>query len=1135
MEAVVSTQSTGEPAVGNIGVLMESNQQFEQTLQALMSGDNDVRGAAERVYQDTLTVYPDKVIQGLLQVTLMSHNTDLRAFSLVLLRRVLIASPGRWRLLEPQTKAMIKTETLRGIEKESNEYVRSLMREVTISLASGILGDGEVWDEILPFITHLCSSNQVYHKETALLMIANLISIYEKQFQGPNFQVLLQILQATLVDVAHPKLALASLEATIAIIPIYRELNDQLQLQSMFPSVLELLTHFLTSNQSHAQTALKSLVDLVELHPGYLKPLALQTISLMFNILTNPNMEQNTKYLALEFLIVFVERKPKFLAGLPDFSKTLLELLLHMMLDIPDIELPEWNMVQDDSDQDDLSSSAQVALDRVCISMNAEDVGPILFQHLPMMLGNKENWKFRYVGLMTLAMTAEGCFSVLSPQIQKLVEMILPHFSDSHPRVRWAAVNTAGQFAHDFGARFRDYSHDTVLPNLMLLLGDSQNPRVQKHAAMAIVTYCQGLPSRYIDLYADKLLGSLLGLMKSTIIPAVQEQAIAAVASIAISCNKKFQIYYSTFVPLLKEVIASACLDTLKTLRGTAIECLSVIAVAVGKETFLQDAESVLEMLSRIKLGADVDDPLQRYLLHAWVRLSACLKMDFAPYLGHVIPLLMKAANAGSGIALKTDDEPEPAGWDVVQVGNSKIAIHTAALEEKSTACNLLYYCAKEMTEQFYPYLLDVANLMTGCLTFYLHNGVRLSAYSSLAHLINSAKLRFLKTQNPNDFQFLLQLLSFLLPKVFAALEKESDVEVLVVGLEALGESLATIGSMLPVEFVPTVVQLLNQLISKMHYRVSKYLEKLSQSEVEEEEDDVIVLNDYLKKEEAVARELAETIGCLVRDMPTSFISAYPHLSQHVTSLIKQAWVPEKHLSVCIFADVMENTQGHPIVGDFLEYFVPFLLEFSMEGVASPLKTASIYALGSCAEYGGIKFVPYVPKVLEICTNEITRWQKQGNVLESWNDVDREEMENSYDNSVSALGKLVQFRANLLNDPQAVASLWVHCLPLTFDDLEAKTTHKRLCYLLHSGNVLVLGKNFCNFPKILTVIATLLTPPPPSEMLGMSEKILVDPETLQGFLQYLQRSPQQLLTEAVAVLSRPQKDTLIKTLEGWPK
>jgi hypothetical protein len=55
--------------------------------------------------------------------------------------------------------------------------------------------------------------------------------------------------------------------------------------------------------------------------------------------------------------------------------------------------------------------------------------------------------------------------------------MILPHFTDPHPRVRWAACNTFGQMFTDFGPTIQSKYHALVMPALMSVMEDRDNPR----------------------------------------------------------------------------------------------------------------------------------------------------------------------------------------------------------------------------------------------------------------------------------------------------------------------------------------------------------------------------------------------------------------------------------------------------------------------------------------------------------------------------------------------------------------------------------------------------------------------------------------------------------------------------------
>ena len=61
--------------------------------------------------------------------------------------------------------------------------------------------------------------------------------------------------------------------------------------------------------------------------------------------------------------------------------------------------------------------------------------------------------------------------------------MILNSFRDSHPRVRWAAINAIGQLSTDLGPDLQQEYHQQVLPALVGAMDDFQTPRVQVSCA----------------------------------------------------------------------------------------------------------------------------------------------------------------------------------------------------------------------------------------------------------------------------------------------------------------------------------------------------------------------------------------------------------------------------------------------------------------------------------------------------------------------------------------------------------------------------------------------------------------------------------------------------------------------------
>jgi len=293
------------------------------------------------------------------------------------------------------------------------------------------------------------------------------------------------------------------------------------------------------------------------------------------------------------------------------------------MLEMDDIPLGDWNL-QDENDDgtvDILNSVvAQENLDRCCLALEGESIVPDIFTPITQLINNKQDWKCRHVALMALSMIGEGCEKFIGQQLEQVVNMILPLFEDEHPRVRWAAANVAGQMSTDFGPKFQKKFHSQIIPRFAKLMDDVANPKVQAHTAAAIINFCEHFDADLMLPYLDGLLTKLLVLIRGNN-KMVLEQSLTAVASIAGCSNRHFIPYYDTFVPILKEILSTATQKDQRMLRGKAMECISLIGIAVGKEKFMTDAKFVMDLLASIQKDTiDPDDPQREFMLQAWTR-----------------------------------------------------------------------------------------------------------------------------------------------------------------------------------------------------------------------------------------------------------------------------------------------------------------------------------------------------------------------------------------------------------------------------------------------------------------------------------------------------------------------------------
>ena len=166
------------------------------------------------------------------------------------------------------------------------------------------------------------------------------------------------------------------------------------------------------------------------------------------------------------------------------------------------------------------------------------------------------------------------------------------------------------------------------------------------------------------------------------------EQVITTMASVADTTEDKFTPYYDVVMPFLKHVLINANDAGQRLLRGKAIECISLIGIAVGGEKFAPDADDVMHVLLKAQNqlaatadeGADeakqlADDPQMSYMMSACARMCKLMKANFAVYLPMVMPHVLKVAAFKPEITVCDNDdvngEDEDEGWQFVNLGEN--------------------------------------------------------------------------------------------------------------------------------------------------------------------------------------------------------------------------------------------------------------------------------------------------------------------------------------------------------------------------------------------------------------------------------------------------------------------------------
>ncbi|CAN8252385.1 unnamed protein product [Cochlearia groenlandica] len=1065
---------------------------FETLISNLTSSSDERRASAESLFNLAKQTNPDTLSMKLSHLLQHSPRHERRATSAVLLRKLLTRDDGCiWPRLSLSTQSSLKSSMVSSIQREETKSVWKKISDTVSELASGILPENG-WPELLPFVFQCVSSNSPKMQEFGFMILAQLsrrvgetVTSHAEHLHG----VFLQCLNSYS---ATSDVKISALNAVISFVQCLPNSTERDRFQDVLPAMITTLNESLNNgNEATAQEALELFIELAGTEPGFLRMQIIEIVDSMLEIAEADSLEESTRHLAIEFLVTLAEeRAPGMVRKLPQFIDRLYVVLMKMLEDIEDNAA--WHSAETEDEDAGQTSNyimGQECLDRLAIALGGNTLVSVAYQQLSAYLAASSEWQKHHASLIALAQIADGCSKVMVKNMEEVVSMILNQFQSPHPRVRWAAINAIGQFSTDLGPDLQNQYHQIVLPALAAAMDDFQNPRVQAHAASAVVNFSENCTPEILTAYLDGIVSKLLVLLQNGK-QMVQEGALTALASVADSSQEYFQNYYDAVMPYLKTILMNSTDKSKRMLCAKSMECISFVGMAVGKDRFRDDARQVMEVLMSLQ-GSEMeaDDPITSYMLEVWARLCNCLGQDFLPYMSVVMPQLLHSAQLEPDVTITSADLEDEVG-DSDDERDKKIRIKTSAIDEKATACNMLFCYADELKEGFFPWIDQVAPILVPLLNFYFHEEVRRAAVSALPELMLSAKLAIAKgTSQGRDLSYLKQLSDYFIPAMLEALHKEPDTEICVSMLEAIKECVRISGKLLDEGKIRSIIDEIKQVMTASSRRKKERGERAKAEDFDSEEGELI--KEENEQEEEIFHQVGEILGTLVKTFKASFLPFFDELSSYLTPMWgRDKTAEERRISICIFDEVVEQCSDAAL--KYYDMYLPLVLE-ACSDESPEVRQAAVYGLGVCAEFGGSVFKPLVGEALS-----------RLNVVIQHPNARQSENAMAYDSAVSALGKICQFHRDSI-DLSQVLPAWLNCLPISNDVIEAKVVHEQLCSMVERQDVELLGPNNQYLPKILRVFAEVLT-----------WKNVVTEETASRMINILKQLQQTLPPSALA-------------------
>lgn len=1058
--------------------LSQAAQQMHNILLRLQSPNNETRRAAEAEFHSA-TEHKGLCLDALATLAVAPVGEVVRSTALVLLRRW---ATELWDGADDNLKAVVKAKLVAGVRVDGRKDLRKKLCDTIAAIGSPLIRETpSQWPELMPMMLELAKSAVSYERESALYIFSLLTDYVDATVFNQYLPALKSAFHAGLSD-ADISVQIAGLRACCSLLNML-DTNECQRFVDLIPLMLRPVQQSIEKgDEDDARSSIELLIDVVETEPKFWKNHLPPVCQLMLTIASNATLtpDNSPRQMALEFLVSISEKLPSQCRKMGNFVQNVFPVALNMMLEIEDE--PDWYQEAEEDDQKEytLFACGQESLDRIAIALGGKAVLPVAEAIIPQFLQNEASWVHRHAALLALSQIGEGCQKQIEVKLGRVISLALDRFRDPHPRVRWAAINCIGQMCTDFGPSIQLEYHTQIVPNLIAVMDDAGNPRVQSHAAAAVINFCDEASPAVISPYLDALLGKLQSLLQSHH-RFTQEQAVTAIAAVADSAEGAFLKYYDWFMPRLKQVLTGAAGEKdLRRLRGKVMECISLIGLSVGSEKFGRDAAEVMNVLVATASNYQGDDdPQAFYLMQAYARICRCLKADFIKYLPHVMPGLIKAAEQKPEIQVldadDDDEDDEGDGFETLKIGDKRVGIRTSALEDKATACTMIACFIAELRGGFYSYVQQVTHLMVPLLKFFYHDECRTAAAGCLPDLFRCVK----ESTMDRTGQQIAELANFIVPSLLEAIKGEPDVEVLVNMVESLGTIATLVGPpILNTDIQTTICQAISMTVIESEAR---YMQRIHMADAddwdEEEQEDADVQQ---AKEEDLLIRVGDCLGALIKNHSSAgFIAAFSRpvpLTSHTdtesanVSTLQLFWLRlqegrpanERQVALCVFDDVVlyGGQQGAELVPNLLQPMRAYVLDSDPD-----VRQAAIFGVGVCAQVGGEGFVTgngsaAVQDLEKVVTHQGAR--TPGNEVAT-------------DNAVSALMKVLEFQPTVLGqDGARIGDIIVNYLPANQDVQEAIVMHKALIRFVQRSDVRIMGQNSVNLGKVLQIFASVL-------------------------------------------------------------
>mmetsp|Transcript_100420 Transcript_100420/g.183203 ORF Transcript_100420/g.183203 Transcript_100420/m.183203 type:complete len:1116 (+) Transcript_100420:87-3434(+) len=1055
-----------------------------ETLRSLLSGDNARRSAAEQQYESLKKEQPQALVSLLFQVLLQPDlEQPVREQAAVLLRQCLgqVNKDGSiWsRLGGDAAQRDVLAKLLQLLEAEPADKIRRKVADCIQTLGNQLIDieddarpkNAEQWPDLMPTLMRIImdSSKAPGFRSDALWAVKEMAcSIW--QVLVASTEQTLQVMRFCLADAAE--LVRANAACMVCEVIGYVENKQQrAQFLPLMPEIFTIISQLASgSDSTQLKTVFQALLITTEESADCYREYVASHVLPVLCPIANKHADAEVKRMALEVLCSLLESKPKMMLKVPNCLGAIFEVCVNFLMELDD-DLEAWAARDAGDKEEEQHDFGAEVIDRVCTTLRKvevfDSVGLSTLQPAIAQLFQQSEWKPVVAGLSILRQIMEHVEE--EETLGQMITAVKMQLQATHARVRNAAWQCLEQFSKDHEQQVSsDEWSAQLLPEFVKGLDDPCSPNVLA-CMSAFQHFGEHVERENLEPFVQTLMERLGQKLQSS--QALQRESITFIAVIAGQIQDAFAQYYAPLMPVLKKVIA----DTVhkveeRVLLGKAFECISLLATAVGKDTFRPDAEVIMESMIRATQVPDLpaDDPVKEYMMAAAERICSVLREDFLPFVPHLLPGVLSMLQLKPKEYDEVEAQLDPDNLSIAVVpgddGEAKILVMSnSELEDVQHAVECIHTFVEKLGQRYAPFVAQTAQALLPVFEFDMREEVREMAFETWGQLCHGAR-------EAGQAQVVSELVGEFMKRIIPKLEAPVvDPEAVKTRVDGVRACLKEAGpGILGNEQVRHICQLMIKLVGDSFMRRDGAAGKSKKdAAVADEDEDTDAEEDASEEEEALLRQAACNCatGIMEHHADLFLTEGLPLYLPLIEQLLQTSGSSEDHqLGLYAVSSLFEHL-GERVVPHW-PAFLPQLFQ-DIVSEKGDIRAAACYAVSFAARQSA--FSAHAGETATRLAEVISRTRAAKSKKKS-----DKLQQMAADNALSALMEILLHHEGTVEAGKTeLWGAWVAGLPCQEDNDEGVRNHGTLLQLVQKEKPEVVGAGGAHIPKLLAVLVDI--------------------------------------------------------------